>query len=185
MTMHQPFFRRLFNPSHTPAPETTETQAERGSAEAQFHLGLRYANGEGPVRDYGQAAKWYLKAAEQNHVLAQFNLGTMYASGQGVHQNESEAEIWFGKAARQGDAGAQHCLGMGRYRASIRDLPENMRESRIEAYKWFILAGAQGYRGSDTACATVALQMTHEDVAEATQRVDRFRLALRGNSTNQ
>jgi TPR repeat protein len=182
--MDQPFFRRLFSRSPVPTSEGTETRAERGSAEAQFRLGLNYANGDRSAQNYGQAAKWYLKAAEQNHALAQFNLGTMYASGQGVHQDESEAEIWFGKAAQQGDAAAQHCLGMGRYRASIR-LPENMRESRIEACKWFILAAAQGYRGSDAARDTLVLKMTHEDVAEATQRVVSFTHSIRSDPASQ
>ena len=55
--------------------------AERGVAEAQFSLGLKYANGEGAAQDYSQAELWYLKAAGQKHALAHFNLGVMYANG--------------------------------------------------------------------------------------------------------
>jgi uncharacterized protein len=182
--MAQPLFRRLFNQPPTPPLETTETQAERGSAEAQFQLGLKCANGKGRAQDYGQAAKWYLKAAGQNHSLAQFNLGIMYASGQGVSRNDTEAEAWFGRSAQQGDAGAQHHLGLSHYRASIQGLPQNMPESRIEAYKWLGLAAAQGYRGSDAVRNTLALKMSYADVAEATQRADRFTLAHGGNSSN-
>jgi TPR repeat protein len=185
VTMDQPLFRRLFKHSSTPPLETTETQAEHGSAEAQFHLGLKCANGNGRAQDYGQAVKWYLKAAGQNHPLAQFNLGIMYASGQGVSRNSTEAEVWFGRSARQGDAGAQHHLGLSHYRASIQGLPQDIPESRIEAYKWLGLAAAQGYRGSDAVRNTLVLKMSHEDVAEATQRADRFTLALGDNSTNQ
>lgn len=185
VTMDQPFFRRLFNHKPTPPLASTETQAECGSADAQFHLGLQCANGKGKAQDYGQAVKWYLKAAEQNHSLAQFNLGIMYASGQGVSRNDTEAKVWFGKSARQGDAGAQHHLGLSHYRASIQGLPQNMPESRIEAYKWLVLAAAQGYRGSDAVRNALVLKMSYEDVAEATQRVDRFTLAIGGNSTNQ
>ena len=173
--MDQTFFSRLFKRPPTPLLETPETQAESGSAEAQFHLGLKYANGEGPAQDYEQAARWYLKAAEQDHVLAQFNLALMYAGGQGVSRNDSEAEIWFGKAAEHGDAGAQHNLGLRRYRASLSGPPENMPEARIKAYTWFTLAAAQGYGGSGTASATVVLKMTRQDVAEANERVAAFR----------
>lgn len=165
--------------------ENTETEAECGSAEAQYYLALRCASGKGTAQNYGQAEKWYLKAAGQNHALAQFNLGMMYAHGQGVSRNEGQAEVWFGRSAQQGDAGAQHHLGLSHYRASIAGPPQNTPESRIEAYKWFVLAAAQGYRGSETARDTVALRMTHEDVVEAARRVDRFILATRGDSANQ
>jgi TPR repeat protein len=181
----QTLFRRWFSRAQTPASSDVEIQAELGNADAQFHLGLKYANADGLAQDFGQAAKWYLKAAEQNHHLAQFNLGAMYAGGQGVHKDESAAEIWFGKAAEQGDAGAQHHLGMNRYRASLRDTPRNLPESMIEAYKWFVLAAAQGYRGSDAARDTVALKMTHADVEEATRRVGQFTLTLHTTPTHQ
>ena len=184
--MDQPFFRRLFSRSPKPlsmgAINAQETQAESGSAETQFHLGVKYANGEGQAQDYEQAAKWYLKAANQEHALAQFNLGIMYATGQGVSKSPTEADVWFGKAAQQGDAGAQHRLGMSRYRASISGPATGMPEARIEAYTWFLLAAAQGYGESDVASATVALNMTHDDVTEATRRVARF--APSGDATS-
>jgi hypothetical protein len=183
--MDKLLFRRLFDRSQTPARETAETQADRGDADAQFHLGLKCANGEGEAKDYAQAAQWYSKAADQNHPLAQFNLGIMYAKGQGVHQSEAEAGIWFGKAAQQGDAGAQHSLGMGHYRASLQGLPRDLPESRIEACKWFILAAAQGYRDSDAARATVALNMTQEDITEATRRVVTFMPSIGGTPASQ
>ena len=122
--MGQPFFSRHTKPSPTPPLETTESQAEHGSADAQFYLGLARASGEATAQDYAQAARWYLKAAQQNHALAQFNLGVMYASGQGVSRSDKEAEVWFGKAADNGDAGAQHNMGISFYRASIRGLPK-------------------------------------------------------------
>lgn len=181
--MGQSFLRRLFSRSPTADSESTQSLAESGSAEAQFHLGLKYASGEGLSQDYEQAAGWYLRAAQQNYPLAQFNLGIMYSNGQGVCKSDTEAEMWFGRAALQGDAGAMHRLGMGQYRVSIRDTPEKMREARIEAYKWFILAAALGYAGSDLARATVALKMTRDDVTEATQRVKRLVPSARGNST--
>jgi TPR repeat protein len=87
-------------------------------------------------------------AANQNHALAQFNLGLMFASGQGVAQDEAKALMWMQKAAQQGDAGAQHHLGMRHRRASFEGPPKDKLESNLEAYKWFRLAAAQGYRAS-------------------------------------
>ena len=39
--------------------------AERGSAAAQFNVGMRYATGTGVPQDYAMAASWYRKAADQ------------------------------------------------------------------------------------------------------------------------
>ncbi len=39
--------------------------AERGNARAQNSLGLMYRYGRGVRQDYGEAAKWYRKAAER------------------------------------------------------------------------------------------------------------------------
>ena len=49
--------------------------AEQRNAEAQYCLGDCYANGEGVLQDYAQAALWGRKAAEQGIAEAQFMLG--------------------------------------------------------------------------------------------------------------
>ena len=47
------------------------TPAEQGDAEAQFNLGVMYANGEGVTQDDKEAVKWYRLAAEQGNAEAQ------------------------------------------------------------------------------------------------------------------
>ena len=173
MSMDKLFFRRLFSRPQEPAVETTETRAGHGDAEAQFSLGVKFAQ-EGAAQDYAQAAQWYLKAADQSHTLAQFNLGIMYASGQGVARDEAKSRVWMQKAADLGDAGAQYNIGMKLHRASLDGLPEAAPESRIQAYKWLQLSAAQGYRGSEAAWAFVALAMTREDVADGGRRIAAF-----------
>ena len=150
------------------------TQASQGDAEAQYGLGLKFALGDETTVDYGQAADWYRKAAAQNHCLAQFNLGLMYAHGQGVARDDAQSAQWFYKAAIQGDAGAQHYLGGTYHRASFGGLPQEAAESRIEAYKWYRLSAAQGYRGADTACSTLLFKMTGEDVLTGDRRAAAF-----------
>jgi hypothetical protein len=172
-------FRRFFNV--TPKPETIQSQAERGNADAQFVLGLRYASSEGAAQDYGQAVQWYLKAAEQNHVLAQFNLGIMYTNGQGVLVDDHQSAMWFDRAARQEDPGAEYYLGMRQYRASFHGTAGQMRESSIEAYKWFALAAALGYQDSVVARDTMSMRMSREDMAEGGLRGDKFLLSVRAN----
>ena len=168
------FFKRWFSGPAVLVRETVEAQADRGVADAQFSLGLRFANGKGPAQDYVQAAQWYRKAAEQGHALAQLNLGIMYAEGQGMLSDQAQSMWWLDRAAHSGDAGAQHRLGITHHRASLDRFPANASESRIEAYKWLQLSDDQGYRDSDIARGLVNLQMTNEEVAAANRRVADF-----------
>jgi TPR repeat protein len=69
-----------------------------------------YAQGEGVVRHYEDAFKWFHKAAEQGHTLAQVNLGLMYVRGEGVAKDFEEAVKWFRTSAEKGDVIAQYHL---------------------------------------------------------------------------
>jgi len=159
------------------------TGAAKGPAAAAIELindapgavvSIDIASGVGATQDYVQAADWYRKAAEQNHSLAQFNLGTMYANGQGVAKDDAQSMIWFGRAANLGDAGGQYKMGRSCQRASMDGLPADAPEARIEAYKWYQLSAAQGYKNSEGAYVTLTFKMTRADVAEANARVAKF-----------
>jgi len=69
--------------------------ADAGQAEAQFDLGVLYAQGLGVLRDLNAAASWYRKAADQGNAEAQFALGQMYAHGWGVPRDTADAIRWF------------------------------------------------------------------------------------------
>ena len=84
----------------------TLKSAHIGVREAQYEVGLMYANGVGVAQDLGQALMWIGKAAERGLASAQYLLATRYASGIGVDRNENEALAWFLKAAGQGHAKA-------------------------------------------------------------------------------
>ncbi len=148
--------------------------ADSVDAEVQFNLGVQFATGAGRTQDYAQAADWYRKAAAQNHGLAQFNLGMMYARGQGVVRDDAASAVWFGRAAHLGDAGGQHHMGRKCQRASMDGSPADAPEARIEAYKWYQLAAAQGYKASEGAYAILTFKMTRAEVTEANQRITRF-----------
>jgi TPR repeat protein len=175
--MEKSWLGKLFSKAQKPEPAIVQPELDDADAEVQFGLGLKFASGAGAAQDYSQAADWYRKAAEQNHSLAQFNLGMMYAQGQGVAKDATQSVAWFGRAANLGDAGGQYNMGRSCQRASLDGLPADAPEARIEAYKWFQLAAAQGYKNSEGAFATVTFKMTHDDVAEAIQRVARFSAA--------
>ena len=176
VSMEKSWYRKMFSRPQKPDQEATPPNADFGDAEVQFSMGLKFANGEAATRDYAQAAEWYHKAADQSHSLAQFNLGMMYAQGQGVTRDAAQSVRWFGRAAQLGDAGAQFNLGESCHRASLQGERKDAPESRIEAYKWYRLAAAQGYEDSETAYTTLTLNMTREDVADGNRRVAEFKV---------
>jgi len=151
-----------------------QAKADGGDADAQFSLGLHYGSAVGDAFDFAEAARWYRKAADQDYTLAQYNLGVMFALGQGVPQDDATSAGWIRKAAEGGDAGGQYDLGVRCHRASVGTLRMDPIESRIEAYKWFHLAEAQGYKDSLTACQSVTLTMTRAEVDEGNRRAAAF-----------
>jgi len=173
-TAGESFLGRLFNRAPSVVLETVQARADRGDADAQFSLGVEFAEGEGKSLDYLEAARWFLKAAEQGHARAQFNLGIMYARGHLILADETQSMLWVQRAAASGDPEAQHSLGVAHYRASLTSLPQNASESRIEAYKWLQLAATQNYKDSGTLWSVMTFSMTNEDVAEGNRRVAAF-----------
>jgi TPR repeat protein len=172
--MNKGWFARLFFMSSKSDSNNGNAETGQENAEAQFGLGLKYANAAGQERDYPRAAYWYRKAAEQHHAMAQLNLGLMYAQGQGVAKDEAQAFSWIRKGAESGDAGAQFHLGTRCHRASMTGSSVTAGESRIEAFKWFHLAASQGYNKSDASCERLAISMSRDEVSEANRRAAAF-----------
>jgi TPR repeat protein len=159
----------------SPAPaavwQALHEKAEQGDVQAQFTLGLSYSTGSGQPEDQQQAAKWYLRAADQEHALAQFNLGLMLATGTGLPTDPVAAIRWIRRAAAAGDASAQFYLGNHCHRASLDRTAMNQPALRIESYLWFRLAAAQGYKDSELHAERLVLNMSREEVVAAEERL--------------
>ncbi len=84
--------------------------AEAGDADAQYHLGWMYANGEGLARNPEKAVQWWRQAARQGHLEAQVKMGMALLSGDGVARDTEAALDWIEAAARQGDDDSQGLL---------------------------------------------------------------------------
>ena len=77
-----------------------------------FQKGEDFLHGiNGCRQDYGEAAEWYRKAADQGLAVAQNSLGWLYENGWGVSRDYAKAIEWYRKAADQGLAAAQNSLG--------------------------------------------------------------------------
>jgi uncharacterized protein len=72
-----------------------KASADAGIAEAQFDLGVLYAQGLGVRRDLTEAVNWYRKAADQGNPAAEFALGQLYSRGWGIPRDEADALRWF------------------------------------------------------------------------------------------
>jgi len=77
--------------------------AAAGDSAAQNALGLRYASGDGVRQDDAEAARWFIKAAENGSVKAQVALGTRYWAGRGVPASLTQAYFWTVLARASGD----------------------------------------------------------------------------------
>jgi hypothetical protein len=85
------------------------------------------AEGNGVPQDYGEAVRWYRKAAEQGCASAQYALGFMYDQGRRVPRDHFEAVRWLRKAAEQGNEAAEAGLMLMYYRGQ--GAPQNYAEA--------------------------------------------------------
>jgi TPR repeat protein len=84
--------------------------AEANSAEAQFQLGVMYAQGTGGPKDEVAARALFEKAAAQNHPAALEWLGAFAQSGRGGAQDTRAAKTYYERAAALGDEDAKAAL---------------------------------------------------------------------------
>jgi TPR repeat protein len=136
--------------------------AQAGNADAQHLLGLMYYMGRGVQRDYKEAFAWHYKAAVQGKADAQYVIGAMYYTGNAVPLDQKMAVKWFRKAAEQGHAAAQHALGL-MYRYHVAGMPQDV----VIAYMLWNLAAASGNANATEQRASIARQMTQEQIEEA------------------
>ena len=122
-------------------------KAKQGDPDAQFALGRCYWKGFGVPEDYGQAAYWYRKAAEQDNDHAMYYLAQMYCHGGSVvPQDYEQAVYWFRQAAEKGNSYAQFYLG------SCYDNGKGVPKDKQEAIYWYYKSAGQG-----NFCAQAAL----------------------------
>jgi hypothetical protein len=137
-----------------------------------------YESGHGVPRDAVEAAKWYLRAAEQGDANAQHNLANRFESGQGVPQNYAEAVKWYRKAANQKHPMAQANLGV------MYERGHGVRQDFVQAEMWFILS-ASFFLASEAKSRGLVVKnrdqlariMTPEQLAEARRLAREWRPA--------
>jgi len=137
------------------------SDAEQGTAEDQYNLGVRYEGGMVVPQDYQEAARWYRLSAIQGYPDAQYKLCELSNRGQGVPQDYQEALRWCGLAADQGHGRAMFTLGVHYHTA------RGVSKDLVRAHMWYNLAAANGYDGGKTWRDRLADKMTPAQITEA------------------
>jgi len=143
--------------------------ARLGHAGAQFNFGAMCLAGRGGAQDFQEAAKWFRKAAELGHELAQSNLAGMQVAGMLEPADMSKGLQTILRAANAGDAFAQ--FNAGNLYAAGDGVPEDL----VEAYKWLVLALAQGVVEAGAFVLQIGVLLSPEERAVAHERIREFR----------
>ena len=123
------------------AIELYEMAAKRGSAAAQYNLGIFYDQGShGLTQSDKRAFEFYALAAEQGFAEAQSNLAHMYITGTYVDKSDTRAIELFEMAAKGGSAAAQYNLGVHYEHGTC-----GLTQSSKRAIEFYTLAAEQGY----------------------------------------
>jgi TPR repeat protein len=114
--------------------------ANKGDAEAQYHVGMMYNNGIGTQRDPKLAFEWFQKSTASNDPLGAYKLGCYYdGQGEGVVTTDTNEALKYKLiAAKAGYSLAQHDVA----------LLYGKQDNFEEAMKWWKLAGDQGHHKS-------------------------------------
>jgi hypothetical protein len=180
-------------------------QADHGDAEAQYRMGLRYANGQDVKQNYATARGWFELAAAQGHPGAQYMLGIAYTTGRGVPKNQERALESFAKAAEQGYVRAEYQLGdaylngrgtakepawaalwLGRAAEAGHTEAQfalgvgyaagmGLPVDRVEAWKWLHLAEQEGHKQARGLRRKVEQTLDETDKREAEKRFAEWR----------
>ena len=122
-----------------------------------------YKEGKGVTQDYDEAIKWFRKAiAKYGNSIAQKQL---YAT----------QELKWRKEAEQGDSEAQLNLGI------MYEKGQGVTEDYIEAYKWYILSGAQGNEVATKLRGSLQKKMSAEQVGEAQKLAKELKAKIDNN----
>jgi localization factor PodJL len=178
--------------------------ALRGDPTAAYEIAVRYAEGRGAAVNYGEASKWYERAAQKGIVPAMFRLGTILEKGLNGKKDVDAARRYYVLAAERGNAKAMHNLavldadGGGKgpnYKSAavwfrkaadhgVADSEYNLgilyargigvEQNLAESFKWFSLAAAQGDADAARKRDDVAKRLDPQSQAAAKLAIQTF-----------
>lgn len=143
-------------------------RAERGDAEAELQMGLRYAEGDGVIKNDKEAARWFASAARHGQAEAQYRYGLALLQGRGVVQDYRNAFRWIESPAKRGHAQAQFTL------AELYRYGTGTGVDKARAYLWYNLAAAQGVDVAAKARDSLTWQLKPEQLVAMQEEARRI-----------
>ena len=119
-----------------PEIDAVRTRADQGDADAQFSLGVMYADGEGVPEDDTEAVRWFRLAADQGDTQAQYSLALMYGNGRGVTQDDVQAHMWFNLVASRAAGRAREMAVEDRDLVAGRMTADQLADAQRLAREW-------------------------------------------------
>jgi len=149
--------------------ESTRSEDDGGDPNAEYEMGVQYADGTGLPQDFRQAMTWFAKAAAKGDARAQWELGQGYLEGIGVPQDDTKAAEWFKKAANQGNVEAQSALSELYFNGW------GVPRDYVRAYTWSSIA-SESSGDQDERLQEIASSMTQPQLHDAQQRISNWRM---------
>ncbi len=153
--------------------QATKSKAQAGDAQAQYELGLYYAQRHERVvpLDYFEAFSWTLKASLKNHALAQNQLARMHETGRGTEKNLEQAIKWYRSSALLGCKQSQRWMGQIYYSTFLgsnlyQDFISNETLNLAESYAWFSLGSeksVEDLNASDLNAGRITVKLNSRD----------------------
>ena len=97
------------------------------------------------------------------------NLAVAFAEGTAEPKDPAQAAMWFGRAANLGLADSQFNL------AVLYERGMGVQQSLVDAYKWYLIAAAQGDAESKKRSEALATQLNDSDRKAAQQAAEAFK----------
>jgi uncharacterized protein len=144
------------------------TRVKRGDPQAELEMGMRYAQGDGLIKNETQAASWLGKASRHGSIEAQYQLGLALLEGRGVVQDYHGAFLWINKAAQKGYPPAEYSLG------DLYRFGTGVELDKAKAYLWLNLAAAQGVENAAKARDSVAWQLKPDQLKAMQEEASRL-----------
>ncbi|HCU05442.1 MAG TPA: hypothetical protein DIC51_03970, partial [Coxiellaceae bacterium] len=155
------YYIQALNQGHSEALAALTRLANEGNANVQYFLGATHYHRQ---NNFLEAAKWCMKAAEQDHVQAKSYLAStkfsasvcvqiahLYEQGEWVYQNTAQAISFYARASDQGDKDASFYLAQF-YETDHDEMLKNPEK----AFKYYAQALNQGHPGALAALTRLA-----------------------------
>ena len=163
------------NSENVEVPDYYRKDIDPALAEAQYRIGLAYANGNGVDSNPQAAIEWYLKASDRGHSSAEYELGLSYYNGFYNAEDHATALEWFVRSARH------QCVSAMEMAAKCYDEGDGTEQDPVEALNWFLCAAANREDG----CQEDIVRLTDIAVAMNERQFSRRNFEVLEEAANQ